>query len=153
MQRFGFALQLVLAGILIHDRGFAGLAGRVTDIDGACLRDRLDPGGGVDQITGNTPLAADPERDHGLAGEDAGSRLKAGRTHLVSEDRNGVDQFEGGPHRSLRVVLLDGGRSPDSHDRVADELLHGAAIAADDGFGRGEIAAQEFTDILGVTLV
>ena len=47
-----------------------------------------------------------------------------------AEGPHGVDQLEGRPDRALRVVLVGDRRAPDGHDRVADELLDRAAVAA-----------------------
>ena len=48
------------------------------------------------------------------------------------EDADGVDELEGGADGPLGVVLARDRRAPDGHDRVADELLDGAAVALDD---------------------
>ena len=45
---------------------------------------------------------------------------------------DGVDELEGGADGALGVVLVGDRRAPDGHDRVADELLDGAAVAVDD---------------------
>ena len=42
---------------------------------------------------------------------------------------HGVDELERRADRPLGVVLVRGRRAPDGHDRVADELLDGAAVA------------------------
>ena len=44
---------------------------------------------------------------------------------------HGVDQLERGADGALGVVLVRDRRAPDRHDRVADELLDGAAVPLD----------------------
>ena len=44
---------------------------------------------------------------------------------------DGVAGGERGSHRALGVVLVGDGRAENGHDRIADELLHGAAEALD----------------------
>ena len=48
---------------------------------------------------------------------------------LGPEAADRVDELERGPDGPLGVVLARGRRAPDGHDRVADELLDGAAVA------------------------
>ena len=61
-----------------------------------------------------------------------------------------VDQIERAAHRSLGIVLEGGRRSPDRHDRVADELLDRPAVRGDDLGRRLEVSVQELADRLGV---
>jgi hypothetical protein len=42
------------------------------------------------------------------------------------------DQVKGHPDGALGVVLRGRRRAPDRHNRVADELLDGAAVARDE---------------------
>ena len=60
------------------------------------------------------------------------------------------DEVEGHADGPLGVVLGGGGRSPDRHHRVADELLDGAAVARDQRPRELEVARQELADVLGV---
>ena len=53
-----------------------------------------------------------------------------------------VHQLERGAHRPLGVILVGDRRAPDRHDRVADELLDGAAVALDDLARELEVAAS-----------
>ena len=63
------------------------------------------------------------------------------------------DQVEPGAHAALGVVLVRGGGAPHRHHRVADELLHGAAVAGDDPAALVEVARQQLADLLLVTLL
>ena len=51
-----------------------------------------------------------------------------------------------------RVVLVNRGDAEDGHDRVADELLHGAAVALERPGGCLEVARHDVADCLGVAL-
>ena len=53
-----------------------------------------------------------------------------------------VDELERGPDGALGVVLVGDRRAPDGHDRVADELLDGAAVALDDLARAGRSSAS-----------
>ena len=66
---------------------------------------------------------------------------------------HGVDQVEAGADGTLGVVLAGGRCAPDRHHRIADELLDGAAVAADHVRGELEVAGQRVADVLGVTLL
>jgi hypothetical protein len=143
--RLGLALELELARIAVRNRGLARATCGLADEDGAGLRRGLHPRGGIDEIAGDHSLALGTDRHRRLAGEDAGARSQAA---AKSGDR--VDELEPGPHRSLGVVFLRGRRSPYRHHRVADELLHVSAVAADHGSSRVEVAGEQLAHLLGV---
>ena len=109
-------------------------------------RHRLEAAGGVHQVAGDHALIDRAERDGRLAGQDAGARLDTGTQRF---DR--LDQVQRRPHGSFRVVLVRGGRSPDGHDGIADELLHRAAIPFDDVAGHLEIAGEQLAGVLRIT--
>ena len=67
-----------------------------------------------------------------------------------AERTHAIDQVQRGAHGSFGVVVVGDRRAPDGHDRVPDELLDGAAVAADDLLALFEIARQEIADGLGV---
>ena len=95
--------------------------------------DRLESRGGVDEVAGDHALVRRADRHGRLAGQDAGAGLDASDPRPA----DGVDELEAGADGPLGVVLAGGRRAPDRHDRVADELLDGAAVAADDVAWRG----------------
>ena len=64
--------------------------------------------------------------------------------------RDRVDELERGPDRLLGVVLAGDRCAPDRHDRVADELLDGAAVPLDDRPGEGEVGIEERPRLLRV---
>ena len=94
------------------------------------------------------PWFVAPMRHGRLAGEHSGARLDAFAQAL---DR--VDQLERGAYGELGIVLLRDGRAPHRHDRVADELLDGAAVALDHLARHVEVARQRVAHVLGVALL
>src|SRR6202023_4175418 len=91
--------------------------------------------------------------DRGFTSENAGASPAARNAPLLAECSDGVDQLQCRTHRSLCVVLLDGGHAPHRHHSVADELLNRAAVAGDDRPRRIEIPAQQVSHVLGVALL
>ncbi len=142
------ALEDLLAGRLEGDRAAGGSVGRLADEHGARRGDRLETGGGVHEVAGDHALVGGPDRHRGLAGQDPGSGLDR-----RAEGPDRVDEVEGGPDRSLGVVLPGDRGAPDGHHRVADELLDRPAVAADDLGREVEVAGQGVPDILGVALL
>ena len=63
---------------------------------------------------------------------------------------DGRDQVQRGAHGPLGVALDRDRRAPDRHDRVADELLDHAAVAADHRAGRVEVPRQQLAHLLGI---
>ena len=106
---------------------------------------RLEPAGGVDEIARDHALVRGAERDGGLAGQHPGACLDPGPE--TRDARRPARAPRDGP---LGIVLVRHRRAPDRHDRVADELLDGAAIAADHVGREVEVAGQELADVLGV---
>jgi hypothetical protein len=88
--------------------------------------------------------------DH-LAGVDADPDPENER--LVRLQRlDGFVKLGRGSYGAERIVLVHLGDSEDGHGRVADELLHGAAVTRDDRPYRFEIRAHDATKHLGVEL-
>ena len=123
----GLALERLFAGRLECDRARRGALGRLADKHGPGRCDRLEPGGRVDEVAGDHPLVRCPDRDSSLAGQHPGAGRDARPERLDC-----VDKLQAGPDRPLGVVLMGDRRTPDRHDRVADELLDRPPIAADD---------------------
>ena len=143
--RRGLALEQLLAGFLEDDRLRRGALRRLADEHGAGRRDGLEPARGVHEVARDHALVRRADRDRGLAGQDAGPGLDR-----RAEGAHRVDELEAGPDGPLGVVLVRGGRAPDRHDRVADELLDRPAVALDDVAGELEVAAQELAGLLRV---
>ncbi len=151
--RLGLALELVLARVLVGDRCLARAPCSLSDEDGSGLRGRLHPRSGVDEVPCNHALALGPDRDGRLARDHADAHRELGRADLASERSHDLDELEARAHGPLRVVLACDGCAPDGHDRVADELLDGAAVALDHTADRVEIAREELPDLFGVAVL
>ena len=147
----GLALELVLAGVDVGDRGRGGGPGRLVDIAAPRRGGRLDAGGGVDPVADDEALLGGLGRGR-AAGHDPDPGLEVGLV-LGAVGGDGRDELEAGPHRPLGVVLLRDRGAPDRHDGVADELLDDAAVAADDGPGELEVAREELAHLLGVAFL
>ena len=86
------------------------------------MRRLLEPGGDVDGVARDerVSLAGDD-----LPGVDADPGLEL-------ELADGIAHLPGGAHRAQRVVLVRDRHPEDGHHRVADELLHRAAVPLED---------------------
>ena len=146
--RAGLALQLLLADWFEGDRQRRRLVRPLADEDRARCCDRLEAGGGVDDVARDHPLVRGAEGDGGLSGQDADPCLdgRAQRPH-------GFDEVERGTDRPPGIVLERDRCAPDGHHRVADELLDDAAVGVDDGARHVEVAGQDLADLLRVALL
>jgi hypothetical protein len=115
--------------------------------DEAARRRRgLEARGGVDDVSGDDPLAElrpGVERDDGLACVDRGPCLEVELLHRLEDGKPR-------PHAPLGVVLVRDGGAEDGHDGVADELLDRAAEPLDLGLRARVVALEAGTDVLGV---
>ena len=152
-QRVGLALELVAAHVDVGDRRGGEQPGRLVDPDLAGLGYPLDPGRGVDSVTGHHAFVGCADGDRHLAGDDADPDGQAGQADVLTQGRHAVDQLEPGTNRPLGVVLVCGGHAPHRHHRVADELLDRAAVPRDDLTTLLEVAGQQLTDLLLVAVL
>ena len=135
----------------VSARGLEGdrLGGRplgpIADEHGPGRRDGLEPRRGVHEVACDHALVGRAERHGGLTGQDAGPGHDPG-----ADGTDRVDQLEAGPHGAFGIVLLGGGRPPDGHDRVADELLDGAAVPSDHLGRQVEVRRQQLPHLLAV---
>ncbi len=142
------ALEL-LVGLALEDdrvarRALCGFA----DEHGSRLGHRLEAAGGVDQVTRDHALVRSADGHGRVAGQNAGTRLDA-----RAERADNLDQIEPGSHGALGIVLLGDRRAPHGHHGIADELLDGAAVTADDLAREVEVAAERVAHILRVALL
>ena len=144
----GLALEGRLPGRLEDDRGGGRPLGGFADEDRTRRGDRLEPGGRVDEVAGDHSLVDRPDRDRRFAGENPGPGGDA-----RSERLDRIDDLEAGSHGPLGVILAGDRRTPDSHDRVADELLGGSAVAGDHHAGDLEVPGEGVADVLRVALL
>ena len=138
----GRLFPLSASGATASDPG--GLAheslGRRADENLAGARSLLEALGDVHCVACGERLAG--ARDD-LPGVDADP-------HLEPEGRDGVAHLEGRAYRSQGVVLVDLRDTEDRHRRVADELLHRAAVALEDRAQLRVVAGHELAQDLRV---
>ncbi len=135
----------MLARGLERDRQRGRPARRLAHEHRSGCGDGLEPGRRVDEVASHEALVDRAKGDRRLPRQHACPRLDA-----RAQDPDRVDELEAGPHGPLGVVLVRGRSAPHGHHGVADELLDGAAVAADDVRGELEVAAQGLADLLGV---
>ena len=140
VDRPGLSLQLALSGVLIRDRGVGHPQRRLTDKDASGCGLGLDARRRVDEVSGDHPLTLGADGNCRFPCDDSGAQPEFREPRLGSEGGDLADQVEGCPHGALGVVLLRDRSAPDRHHRIADELLDGPAVAADDTPGRVEVA-------------
>ncbi len=139
------ALEHLVAGRLEGDRPVRGTLRRLADEDRPGLRDRLEARCRVDDVAGDHPLVRGADRHGRLAGQHARASVQPGTQR---PDR--LDELECGANGQLRIVLAGDRCAPHGHDRVADELLDRAAVAADHDAGQLEVAREQLTRLLRV---
>ena len=122
--------------------------GRLADEDFLRLRRLLEPCGGVDRIADNEALPpARVASDH-LAGIDACTvrdRHAPGTLERLVQPRELRVHLDGGPNRAQRILLVQERDAEHRHDRIADELLDGAAVPFHDGPDDIEIPEAGYT--------
>jgi hypothetical protein len=139
-ERFALALQLERLGRLGHDRVANELRRLGAKQDLACLRGLLQPRGDVHRVAGRQALG---RADDDLAGADADAAADADLGQRLSH-------LHGRANGAKRVVLVHLRNAEDGHHRVADELLHCAAVPLDDRLHLAEVAAEQRAQCLRV---
>ena len=143
--RDDLALEHLIAGRLEGDGRIRSLLRLFTNEDRARRSRALEARCRVDDVARDETLVGGTDSDRGLPGQDSGPRLDPG-----TERSDAVDQVEGGADCTFSVVVVRDRGAPDGHHRVADELLDGPAVAADDLLALLEVAGQELADGFGV---
>ncbi len=149
----GLALQLER----LHRHDLHGVANepvrRVADQHLGDRRRLLQARGGVHRVAGDEPLTRGDVPGDDLAGVDAGSVLQANAPASL-EPRVELDErvlhLERGADGAEGVVLVEHRETEHGHDRVADVLLHGPAVALEHGAHPVEVLAQDLAERLGV---
>ena len=137
----------------VHDRalGRSVRRGRHEDpVDGRCA---LNPGCGVHHVARDHPFTCAglrAERDQRLTGRNAGAHVQVERFVRLVQRGDRLTRCERCPHGSLGVVLVRRRGAEDRHDGVADELLHGPAVALEVPAQRLVVAAQKRANVLRV---
>ncbi len=153
--RHGLGLALELERL--DDLDLDGVAhepvGRLTDEHLHRGRVLLEPRRDVHGVARDQPLAVgDVAGDH-LAGVDAGPVLEADtvrRLETFVHPSQGLPHLRGGANRPDRVVLVQDRQAEDRHDRVADVLLHGAAVALEHRLHLREVQVQHLSERFAV---
>ena len=130
-ERPALALRLDLAGGLRRDGLPDEVVGRLAEEHLARLGGLLESRSHVDGIARRELLVGHGLTDDHLARVHAGPRRDADpvlASELLVESLERLAHLERRPHRAKRVVLVDGRHAEHRHDRVADELLDGAAV-------------------------
>ena len=148
--RLRLAFQRVLSGMGETDRAVRQPLRRRVDQHRAGFGRRLHPGRGIHCIPCHHALADRAQRDRDLPGYHPGPRRQTRHASLRSQVGHRCHQVQRGAHRPLRITFGRRRRSPDRHHRVADELLHHPAIAADDRPRDLEITRQQLPDRLRI---
>ena len=125
------ALRLDLAGRLRRNRLPDEVVGRLAEEHLARLCGLLEARSHIHGVAGRQLLVGHGLTDDHLARVHAGPRRDADpvlASELLVESLERLTHLERRPHRAKRVVLVDGRHSEHRHDRIADELLDGAAV-------------------------
>ena len=127
--------------------------GRLPDEHLAGTGGLLEPRSDVDRVTGREPLSRCRVSDDHLAGVDAGAGGEANPVllgELVVDASESLLHLERRTHGTEGVVLVDGRHAEHGHDRVADELLDGAAVVLERRLHRAEVAPHHPPQRLGI---
>src|SRR5439155_25037746 len=150
LERVGLALCLDRLRGLAVDRLADETAGLLAQEDLAGLGRLLEASSHIDGVPGCQALLG---AGHDLAGVDADAQLEARSVRaleLIVEVAEAGAQLVGGSHGPERVILVHRRHPEDGHDRVADELLDGAAVPLDDRLRGLEVARHHAAKALGV---
>jgi hypothetical protein len=152
-KRLRLSLHLHRLELFVLEDALSGAIGLLGAGDPVHRCRPLQAGGGVDDVAGDDPL---PLFGAGAQGHDRLPRVDAD-AYLQRQRRVGVVQLvdrlqdaEAGPDGALCIVLVRHGRAEDGHHRIADELLHGAAVALDLLSQAGVVGADAGAHVLGV---
>jgi hypothetical protein len=140
----------MLAGVGERDRATRHPPGAVVNQNRSRLSGRLHAGGGVHRVARHHAFADRPDGDRDLASHDAGARGQPRGADLRPQLADSLDQVESRADRALRITLGRGRRSPDRHDRVADELLDDPAVPPYDSASRIEVTGQQLPHLFGI---
>ncbi len=150
LDRFRLALERVGAKWCELDGGVEHVEGRLAHHDRAGLGDRLQPRRRVHHVTDDEAPLSVGRRNRCLAAQNPGANRQRLVTELGTDPGHGIDELQSCSHRPLRIVLVGDRRPPHGHDRIADELLDGAAEALDDLPGAIEVGGERRPHVFGV---
>ena len=138
------------------DRALRDSVRRGRDEDPVDRRRGLDPGRGVHHVAGDHRLAGlrpGIDRHERLACRDADANVEVERLVAVVQLGDRVAGAERRAHRALGIVLMGRRGAVHRDDRVADELLDGAAVPFERAAQRLVVTTQERPHVLRVELL
>jgi hypothetical protein len=131
-------------GYLLDTNGVPHEALRLAaDQNLARARRLLEPLGDVNGVAGHEPLTGCGVARDDLAGVDAEADLEPdpqSALELVVQALELVSHLDGCRNRTKRIIFVHRRNAEHGHDRVADELLHRAAVPLDHGAHLIEVA-------------
>ena len=136
----------------IGDDGVAHVAVRLlADEDVALPGTLLEPSSDIDRVAGCELLVGRTAPDDHLARVDAGACLDANAVLLrepVVEPLESLSHLQRRPDGPKRIVLVQHRYPEDGDDRVADELLDGAAVTLERCLHRVEVPPHDASERL-----
>jgi hypothetical protein len=153
LDRLGLALRLDGIGRAVLDRVARRAVGGLSHEDSVDRRGGLQARCGVDDVAGRHSLAlvgSCAQGDEGLAGRDGAAELQLERRLGLVQLADRIANRQRGANGSLGVVLVGDRGAEDGHHRVADELLHGAAVPLDLAAQPCVVGRQGCADVLRV---
>ncbi len=146
--RLDLAAQAMAADVDVGDRRGGEQPRRLVDPDLARCRNPWTREAVLTASPATMPCCCAPTRDRHLTGDDADAHGQPRHVDLLAEGSDAPHQLETGTHRPLGVVLVRRGHAPHRHHGVADELLHAAAVAADDPAALVEVRRLQLLHVL-----
>src|SRR6266550_5942212 len=149
---YGVGLSFCLDRLdrLEFERAFGEVVSARPDEDLSRLRGLLEPRGDVDGVTRRKRATL---ARHDLAGVDAHPDPQLGpevALKVFIQAAELLAQLVRGPGCPQRIVLVDDGDSEDGHDRITDELLHGATVAFQHVAREREVPLHHSAELLRV---
>ena len=152
-ERLALSLRLDSGHRLDDDRIPDEAVRRLAEEHLARLRGLFEPRRDVDRVACRELLIRVGVPDDHLARVDAGARGDANPVlarEILVDALESLAHLERRPHGAERIVLVDGRHAEHGHDRVADELLDGAAVSFERCLHRVEVAPHHPPQRLGV---
>src|SRR6266550_5653272 len=152
IREYGVGLSFCLDRLdrLEFERSFGEVVSARPDEDLSRLRGLLEPRGDVDGVTRRKRATL---ARHDLAGVDAHPDPQLGpevALKVFIQAAELLAQLVRGPGCPQRIVLVDDGDSENGHDRITDELLHGATVALQHVAGEREVTLHHAAERLRV---
>ena len=151
--RLRLALEVERRNRLDLDRVADEPVGQLSEQDIPGAGGLLEAGSDVDRVPRDEPLTGSDVPGDDLSRVHAGpvgERHTPARFQLGVQGSEGLLHLERRGHRAESIVLAELRQPEDRHDRVPDELLHGAAVVLEDSLHRLEVALEKLAQRLRV---